>query len=110
MQRILCTAVLTLTTAFLLSAGAWAADSKPDLAKGKKVYNEVCHTCHGPGIAGAPKFGDSEAWKPRIAKGMDTLEEHAIHGFNAMPAKGGDTSLSDQDVEDAVAYMVAHSK
>jgi cytochrome c5 len=94
----------------LMAAGAWAAGSQTNLANGEKIYKQVCHVCHGPGIAGAPKFGDSQAWKPRIAEGMQTLDNHAIHGFNAMPAKGGDPSLSDQDVRDAVAYMVAHGK
>jgi cytochrome c5 len=82
----------------------------PDLAKGKQVYEQICHACHGPGIAGAPKFGDKQDWKEHIAKGMDTLYDHALHGFEAMPAKGGDSSLSDEEVKDAVAYMVKNSQ
>lgn len=90
------------------NAAAPAAD------KGKQVYEGTCVACHGAGVAGAPKFGDKAAWKEHIAKGLPTLEQHAIHGFSGkkgfMPAKGGNTSLSDADVKAAVHYMVNHSK
>ncbi|MHB8743427.1 MAG: c-type cytochrome [Sulfuricaulis sp.] len=82
--------------------------------KGKAVYEGTCVACHGPGIAGAPKFGDKALWAPHIAKGIDTLHTHAIHGFQGktgvMPPKGGNMSLSDADVKAAVNYMVSHSK
>jgi len=90
------------------------AGTQNDAAQGEKIYNKVCAACHAAGIAGAPKTGDQEAWKPRIAKGMDTLYSNAIKGFQGstgvMPPKGGATSLSDQDVKDAVDYMVQQSK
>jgi cytochrome c5 len=85
-----------------------------DASKGKSVYDATCFACHGTGVAGSPKFGDKAAWKDRIAKGMATLDKHAIEGFQGksgvMPAKGGNTSLSDEDVKAAVAYMVEHAK
>ena len=45
-------------------------------------------------------------WEPRIAQGDDVLYDHAINGFNAMPAKGGNVSLSDDSVKTAVDYMI----
>ncbi|MEA3155025.1 MAG: hypothetical protein QOK44_2614, partial [Betaproteobacteria bacterium] len=36
----------------------------------------------------------------------DTQQPSALHGKGAMPAKGGNTSLSDADVQAAVDYMV----
>ena len=66
--------------------------------------------CHAAGIAGAPKTGDKGIWTVRIAKGKPTLYEHALKGFNGMPAKGGNTSLADADVKAAVDYMVAQIK
>lgn len=82
--------------------------------KGQAVYSQTCVACHGAGVAGAPKFGDKAAWAEHIAKGIDTLHDHAIHGFTGkkgmMPAKGGNMSLSDADVKAAVDYMVSHSK
>jgi cytochrome c5 len=78
-----------------------------DLAKGEQVYNSLCVICHQAGVAGAPKLGDKEAWAPRIAQGMDTLFSHSLNGLNAMPPKGGNISLPDEDVKSAVAFMVS---
>ena len=72
---------------------------------GKQVFEAVCISCHGTGLAGSPKFGDAGMWGPRIAKGFDTLWGHAIHGFNAMPARGGAADLTDDEVKRGVAYM-----
>lgn len=85
-----------------------AAPAKPaSAASGESVYKASCTVCHAAGIAGAPKAGEKAAWSPRIAKGKPTLYEHAIKGFNAMPAKGGNAALADADVKAAVDYMVA---
>jgi len=77
---------------------------------GEQTYKKACITCHDTGMAGAPKFGDKAAWKGRIAQGIDTLYEHAIHGFKGATgfklAKGGRHDLSDDDVIAAVDYMV----
>jgi len=81
---------------------------------GPQVYNAACMACHGGGIAGAPKTGDAAAWGPRIAQGMDTLNKHALEGFQGvagvMPAKGGRADLSDAEITDAVAYLVEQAK
>ena len=74
---------------------------------GKKTFDSVCTACHTAGVAGAPKFGDKAAWAPRIAQGKNTLYNAALHGLRAMPAKGGNPSLSDEQVKAAVDYMVA---
>jgi len=76
---------------------------------GKKLYDTVCMVCHAAGIAGAPKAGDKAAWKPRIATGKEALYNSALHGKNAMPAKGG-SSAADADVKAAVDYMVSQTK
>ncbi|WP_227429955.1 c-type cytochrome [Psychrobacter sp. I-STPA6b] len=80
-----------------------SADGKP--RDGKAVYDAICHTCHAAGLLGAPKYGDAGAWGPRIAQGKATLYDHAIHGIGAMPAKGG-ADIPDEEVENAVNYMV----
>lgn len=81
---------------------------------GKVVYDNLCHACHATGVAGAPKVGDSAAWKPRIGQGEETLFTHAIHGFQGpsgtMPPKGGNSALSDDQVKAAVRWMAAQAK
>lgn len=72
---------------------------------GEQVYTAVCAGCHGAGVMGAPKYGSASDWAPRKAKGLAILSEHAIKGFNAMPAKGGCTACSDDEIKNAVAYM-----
>jgi cytochrome c5 len=83
-------------------------------ASGDSVYKTACSACHTEGVAGAPKTGDKAGWAPRVAQGKDTLYKHAIGGFQGkmgvMPAKGGNTSLSDADVKAAVDYMLAALK
>uniref|UniRef100_UPI001F0C97D5 c-type cytochrome n=1 Tax=Neisseria meningitidis TaxID=487 RepID=UPI001F0C97D5 len=68
-----------------------------------------CKMCHGGTIPGASAVGKKEDWAPRIAKGKETLHKHAIEGFNAMPAKGGNAGLSDDEVKAAVDYMANQS-
>jgi cytochrome c5 len=93
------------------SAGAPAATATASAGgEGKAVYDETCHVCHATGLAGSPKFGDKAAWAPRIATGTDKLYNAALHGLNAMPPKGGNTSLTDAQVKAAVDYMVAAAK
>lgn len=90
---------------------AVAAAAAPAKAKsGEEVYQAACVACHGAGIAGAPKTGDKAAWAPRIAQGVNVLYEHSIKGFKTMPAKGGQTALSDDEVKAAVDYQIAKAK
>lgn len=92
-----------------IAAALGAADpNKP--REGKVIYEGVCHTCHTAGLLGAPKLGDKGAWSARLGKGTATLHQHAIQGFNAMPAKGGNADLLDVEVTNAVDYMVSQAK
>lgn len=82
-----------------------AVEEEGELKTGEEVYNMTCATCHADGVAGAPKFGDEGEWAPYIETGYETLLEVALHGKGAMPAKGGNTSLDDLEVERAMVYM-----
>jgi cytochrome c5 len=77
---------------------------------GEAVYKSTCMNCHAQGMAGSPKLGDKAAWAPRIKAGKEAMYTSALKGKNAMPAKGGNTSLPDADVKAAVDYMVSKSK
>lgn len=74
------------------------------------VYNASCAACHASGVAGAPKVGDKAAWSARIAQGNDKLLEHAIKGLKAMPARGGCSDCSDDDIKKVVNYIVGKSR
>ena len=88
------------------AAGGGAAGAR----SGEEVVKTTCATCHQAGVAGAPKIGDKAAWGPRIAKGNDALYQTALKGKGAMPAKGGNAGLKDDDVKAAVDYMVGKAK
>jgi cytochrome c5 len=76
---------------------------------GEQVYTSTCTACHASGVAGAPKTGDKAAWEPRLAQGLDALISSSLKGKGAMPAKGGNASLSDEEVKSAITYMLEKS-
>jgi cytochrome c5 len=76
---------------------------------GEEVVKAVCSTCHQAGVAGAPKIGDKAAWAPRIKQGLQTMVATAMKGKGAMPPKGGNPSLADDEVARAVVYMANQS-
>ena len=77
-------------------------------------YANTCAGCHGEGAGGAPKTGDTDDWKQRVAKGMNKVRENAILGFEGatgiMPAKGGYADLSEEEVNAITDYMVDISR
>ena len=81
-------------------------DANRVLKAGEEVYKAQCVACHGAGLAGAPKFGDSAAWAPRIATGYEALWNSALKGKGAMGAQGGG-DYDDTEIGRAVVYMTA---
>jgi cytochrome c5 len=92
------------------AAPAAAVPTDPKLAAGKTVYEGGCNACHDSGMMNAPKPGDKAAWAPRIAKGEETVIKNSINGLNGMPAKGGNAALTDEQVTNAVKYLISISK
>ena len=82
---------------------AAAGDSGID---GEAIYNQACMACHMTGAAGAPRRGEAGEWEGRIDQDIETLYDHAINGIGAMPPKGGNTSLSDDEVRAAVDFLL----
>ena len=76
---------------------------------GAKLYGAACGACHDTGAAGAPIVGNKGVWSARIAKGVDVLVGSATNGKGAMPPKGGQMHLTDDDIKALVAYMVEQS-
>ena len=97
--------LLAALTLGAFAAGAQAADN----AKAEAAYKATCMACHGAGVLGAPKVGDKDAWKARVAKGKPAVYTNAINGFKMMPPKGGNPALKDDEVKAVVDYMIGKS-
>ena len=78
---------------------------------GEQIFNKICIQCHAADsvVPNSPKVTHNGEWAPRIAQGFDTLFNHALNGFNAMPAKGGAADLTDDELKRAIAYMANQS-
>jgi len=102
----LCLSIFVATGLFVPVATQAAGD--PDA--GEAVYNRACKMCHATGMMNAPKVGDTTTWEDRIAKGEDALFESTIMGFNKMPARGNCAACSDDDLRNAIAFMLDRSQ
>jgi len=80
------------------------------ITRAEKNYNETCSACHSNDAIGAPVVGDKELWNERLKLGIQTIYTHAIDGFNAMPPKGGNIDLTDEEVKAVVDWMINSSK
>ena len=91
------------------AAVADAGSSAPAFdAKGE--YDKICAACHGSGLMGAPKFGDTAAWQARLGKhgSLDALVKQGIQGLGSMPPKGG-AGISDEQFHDVVVYLLENA-
>ena len=82
-----------------------------DIENGKVIYEKVCIACHMTGVAGAASLTDKPRWEEMAAKGMKTLHNSVINGvpegkYGVMLERGSCIDCSDQDLYDAVAYML----
>ena len=83
-----------------------AAPSADVVVDGSAVYSGLCKTCHEAGVAGAPITGSDQMAARLDEKGLDTLVSHAINGLNAMPPRGGNPTLTDEQIRAAVEFML----
>ena len=106
------------------AAQAAAASAAAEAAKGQVAYGgtldgsvifgNLCTGCHTAGVAQAPKL-EKAAWSARIAQGADMLHAHAINGYTGpsggvMPPRGGNPSLTDEQVKATVDWMLSQLK
>lgn len=100
----------TLLVVGLSACGNKEAEPAATPTAGEQVFVQNCRVCHAQGLNGAPIIGNKIQWRDRIGKGQTTLTENAINGFGLMPAKGGNTDLPDEQVAEAVSYMMARAQ
>ena len=73
---------------------------------GYEIYAEFCASCHDTGLDGAPVTGNPADGEDRSQLWSAVLTEHAKAGYLEMPAKGGESTLSDLTVSNAVEHMM----
>ena len=78
---------------------------KPADARLAAMYEHSCKACHATPGSGAPLVHDHGAWDPRWAKGLSVLRDHAIVGFQAMPAGGQCAVCAPADYEKLIRFM-----
>lgn len=104
--------LLALSLALLLGGPAFAGDQSADINRGNEVYHQTCVACHGAdgkgAIPGAPDFTKSGGV---LSHSEDLLEQRVENGFHSrgspmsMPAKGGNPTLTEDDIRDVLVYM-----
>jgi len=102
--------IITVLVAAACVFSSGISSAERDAKAGETVYKHACKMCHGTGMARSPKTGDKAAWRSRIARGAEELTKNAIEGIKNMPPRGGCGSCSNEDVANAVAYIIEQSK
>ncbi len=100
--------VASIALAMTLPAVTWGKDTN----QGAKIYKTTCIACHGAKgqgvVPGTPDFRNPNG---PLAQSDDILFDHIKNGFQspgsmmAMPPKGGNPSLSDDDIHAVIAYL-----
>jgi len=91
-----------------VTAGSSIARAQ-DAENGRVVYEGTCVACHGANGRGA--FEGVPNLSSRLAKSDDELFSNITEGyqsqgsFMAMPARGGNPDLTDQEIHDVIAYI-----
>jgi cytochrome c5 len=79
---------------------------QPDYRRGMYVYNAFCGECHNTGKNSAPMLDEPHEWDTRALGFTAILQDHASKGFLNMPGKGAHEDLSEENIADAVHYMI----
>ncbi len=99
-----------------LDAAGGNAELAEYIASGTKIFNSVCIACHGAGGVGIPGNGKKLAGNEFIQsqnddgllafvkKGRDPGDPKNTTGI-AMPPRGGNPALSDDDLLDVISYL-----
>ena len=78
---------------------ATAPEEEGTVNSGEAIYQTYCMACHANAVGGAPKTHDPKAWEGR--KNLSSV----INGLGIMPARGGCTTCSDEELQSAIDFM-----
>ena len=112
MKKLLSLLFVVLFGSLLLSSCGESGpkEMKVNLENGKVIYDKSCIACHWKGVAGAAALDDKARWEAIAKKDMKILHQQSIDGYQGdygvMPAKGTCTDCTDQDMYDAIGYMM----
>ena len=84
-----------------------AVQISPDLSA---IYQRSCKNCHEVEATGAPLTGDTNRWSDIMAKGMETVLDRALSGYQSMPPFGQCFECSPEQIEKLISYMGRPSK
>lgn len=92
-------------------AYAKSGQQKVNTRQGKRTYDQSCVECHGTGKDGAPRLEigfsrKNSEWTRRKFNAQEVLDQHKQKSYVQIPAKDGQPKLTDQDVVNAVHYMM----
>ena len=111
-------AIAILTALFLAACGGSAEPTyaPEDVTQGGEIFASTCSACHGADAKGLPNLGkdlttsvyvkdnDDAALLILLKEGRPSGHELNTTGVD-MPPKGGNPSLSDEDLVTIVAYL-----
>ncbi|OGT53359.1 MAG: hypothetical protein A3E84_00985 [Gammaproteobacteria bacterium RIFCSPHIGHO2_12_FULL_42_13] len=72
----------------------------------QKFYQANCSGCHSSGSKAIPQLGDKKAWKPILGEGFLKAYKNIMAGRNGHPLHAGCQQCTDQEILDAVKYML----
>lgn len=118
-KKLLTIIVITLLAAVFLAACGGSAEptyAPEDVAQGGEIFASTCSACHGPDAKGLPNLGKDLTTSEYVGDSDDAtlltlLKEGRPSGHELnttgvdMPPKGGNPSLSDDDLTTIVAYI-----
>lgn len=96
----------------MLFVGALALSAAQAADPGKAVYDRSCATCHGANGKGVlPGVPDVTKKDGVLSQPDDVLLKRTVEGYQspgsplAMPPKGGNPSLTEAQLKQAIDYM-----